>query len=262
MIPRANITEWRSHVPWTSDAQVEQDLILSRALVELFSLSFLADNLAFRGGTAFHKLHLAPAVRYSEDIDLVQIASGPIGPIINALRNVLDPFLGNPTTRRKTNSFVVMYRMTSEIPPQVNLRLKIEINTREHFNVLGLVRWPFEVPSRWFSGKCKLTTYELDELIGTKLRALYQRRKGRDLFDLWYAVTRGNAEPRRIVEVFQEYMEASGHRVTRRMFERNLASKMQDHGFLHDTDGLLRPGVVYNAQDAFKFVENDILDSL
>ena len=102
-----------------------------------------------------------------------------------------------------------MYRMTSEIAPQVNLRLKIEINTREHFNVLGLVRWPFEVPSRWFSGSCELATYKLNELIGTKLRALYQRRKGRDLFDLWYAVTRGNAEPHRIVEIFQKYISAS-----------------------------------------------------
>ena len=262
MIPRANIVEWRSHVPWTSDAQVEQDLILSRALVELFSVPFLAKHLAFRGGTAFHKLHLAPAVRYSEDIDLVQIVSGPIGPVINALHKVLDPFLGGPSTKQKTNSFLIMYRMTSEIPPQVNLRLKIEINTREHFTVLGLERWSFEVPSRWFSGKCKLTTYKLNELMGTKLRALYQRRKGRDLFDLWYAVTRGNAEPRRIVEVFQEYMEAWGQRVTKKMFERNLALKMEDYDFLHDTDGLLRPGVDYQPQDAFEFVEDDILDLL
>jgi predicted nucleotidyltransferase component of viral defense system len=201
-------------------------------------------------------------VRYSEDIDLVQIESGPIGPVINALRKVLDPFLGNPATRQKTNTFVATYRMTSEIPPQVNLRLKIEINTREHFTVLGLERWPFKVPSRWFSGSCKLTTYKLNELIGTKLRALYQRRKGRDLFDLWYAVTQGNAEPHRIVEVFQKYMEAWGLRVPRKMFKLNLATKMQDYEFLHDTDGLLRPGVLYNPQDAFQCVDNDILDLL
>ena len=35
----------------------------------------------------------------------------------------------------------------------------------------------------WFSGRCELTTYALEELLGTKLRALYQRAKGRDLFD-------------------------------------------------------------------------------
>ena len=65
MIPRADIIAWRSRVAWKSDAQIEQDLILSRALVELFSEKFLTMKLAFRGGTALHKLHLAPASRYS-----------------------------------------------------------------------------------------------------------------------------------------------------------------------------------------------------
>ncbi len=36
MIPRAYITEWRSHAPWIQDAWVEQDLVISRAIVEIF----------------------------------------------------------------------------------------------------------------------------------------------------------------------------------------------------------------------------------
>jgi hypothetical protein len=42
MIPRDYITEWRQQARWTQDAQVEQDLIISRALVEIFSQPFLA----------------------------------------------------------------------------------------------------------------------------------------------------------------------------------------------------------------------------
>lgn len=68
----------KDQVAWRSDAQVEQDLIISRALVEIFSDDFLRENLAFRGGTALYKLYLTPAPRYSEDIDLVQIKEGPI----------------------------------------------------------------------------------------------------------------------------------------------------------------------------------------
>ena len=34
MIPRDFITEWRSEAPWTPDEQVEQDLVISRAVVE------------------------------------------------------------------------------------------------------------------------------------------------------------------------------------------------------------------------------------
>ena len=77
MIPRDYILEWREQAPWPQDFQVEQDLIISRALVEIFLNSVLHDALAFRGGTALYKLHLKPAARYSEDIDLVQTRAGP-----------------------------------------------------------------------------------------------------------------------------------------------------------------------------------------
>ena len=56
MIPRADITAWREHAPWQTDAQVEQDLALSRALVELFTGDALGKVVACRGGTALHKL--------------------------------------------------------------------------------------------------------------------------------------------------------------------------------------------------------------
>ena len=78
MIPRRYIEEWKEIAPWPENSQVEQDLVISRALVEIFSNPFLKENLAFRGGTALHKLYLEPPTRYSEDIDLVQIKEGPI----------------------------------------------------------------------------------------------------------------------------------------------------------------------------------------
>ena len=73
---------------------MEQDLIISRALVEIFSNAVLVGALAFRGGTALYKLYLTPPARYSEDIDLVQVAPGPAGPLMDGLRGVLDPWLG------------------------------------------------------------------------------------------------------------------------------------------------------------------------
>ena len=82
MIPQYSIQEWHEQVPWITDAMVEQDLIICRALISIFSDDFLASQLAFRGGTALHKLYLQPQPRYSEDIDLVQITPGPIKPIM------------------------------------------------------------------------------------------------------------------------------------------------------------------------------------
>lgn len=86
MIPKPYIAQWQSHAPWKDLYQIEQDLIISRALVAIFSDPFLNENLAFRGGTALHKLYLNPAPRYSEDIDLVQIKHGPIKPIMERLQ--------------------------------------------------------------------------------------------------------------------------------------------------------------------------------
>ena len=96
MIPRDYVTRWRAHAPWAIDAQVEQDLVISRALVELFRIPGVAGRLAFRGGTALYKLHVTPPPRYSEDIDLVQVVPEPIGGTLDRMRSVLDPWLGKP----------------------------------------------------------------------------------------------------------------------------------------------------------------------
>ncbi len=98
MIPRAYITEWRNVAPWSTNAQVEQDLVISRALVELFASPLIAESLAFRGGTALHKLFLSPQPRYSEDIDLVQIKPGPIRPILKEIGKQMR-FLGTEKKR-------------------------------------------------------------------------------------------------------------------------------------------------------------------
>lgn len=72
MIPAQNIVAWGNVVPWTDPRQVEQDLVISRALVEVFGDDMLRGALRFRGGTALNKLHFPKPLRYSEDIDLVR----------------------------------------------------------------------------------------------------------------------------------------------------------------------------------------------
>lgn len=230
---------------------VEQDLVLSRALVEIFCVPALADALAFRGGTALHKLHLAPGARYSEDIDLVQTRPEPIGPTFDRVRAVLDPWLGSPKRDRTEGRVNLVYRFTSEGPLSRPLRVKIEINSREHFSLLGWERRPFAVHSEWFTGEAALTTFALDELMGTKLRALYQRKKGRDLFDLDRALDAG-ADPDRLVGVFLRYMAEGGHHITRALFEQNLHDKRRQDVFRHDMAPLLRPGVAWDPDAALE----------
>lgn len=261
MIQRAYITEWRATAPWTANEQVEQDLVISRSLVEIYAESDLARQLAFRGGTALHKLHLAPAVRYSEDIDLVQVEAGPIGKVIDRIRERL-AFLGRPRVIQKERNNTIVFAFDSEIPPTVSLKLKVEINCREHAPVFGTVTAPFEVKSLWYSGSAGIRTYTLEELLGSKTRALYQRRKGRDLFDLWYALVTARPSGRRIADSFTAIMQADGLRVTQRQFARNMAAKLADSGFRSDTAALLRPGTQFNPDAAWALVASEVIGLL
>lgn len=262
MIPQEDIVAWRQIAPWTDDALVEQDLVLTRALVEIFGDRTLAEALALRGGTALHKLFLSPAHRYSEDIDLVQVEAGPIGNIIDRLRARLDAWLGEPARDRAEGTVTLLYRFESEILPTRRLRLKVEINTREHFAVFGHIMRPLAVRSRWFEAHARIRTYPLDELLATKLRALYQRRRGRDLFDLWDALTRGTVNPRRVVQAFQTYLERGGAHVSRAQFERNFARKAHDRVFLREVRTLLAPDVGYDAEEAVQLIRREFIERL
>jgi hypothetical protein len=153
VIARDYITAWRAQAPWVSDHQVEQDLVISRALVQIFNVEGIGRRLAFRGGTALYKLYLRPAARYSEDIDLVQVTPEAIGDTFDAVRSVLDPWLGTPRRDLREGRVSLVNRFTSEDEPPKPLRLKIEVNSREHFTEHGHVALPVEVRSEWWSGE-------------------------------------------------------------------------------------------------------------
>lgn len=263
MISRPYIAKWQEHSPWYEFSQVEQDLIISRALVEVFSDDFLRENLAFRGGTALHKLYLNPAPRYSEDIDLVQIKEGPIKPIMERLNQVITFFEEKRTTQVRGHGAKALYRFTSEYE-EIRMRLKLEINCKEHFNVLEWVDFPFKVESEWFSGKAEIRTYNINELLGTKLRALYQRSKGRDLFDLFYSNQKMVLNYEQIINCFKEYTSfATGKRPpSKKEFMLNIEEKEHSAEFIGDMEALLRPDVKYNQSDAFNWLKKELIEKL
>lgn len=89
MITEAELANWRAMVPWIPDTQVEQDLVLSRLIVEFARHPLLADELVFRGGTCFHKLWLGRPWRYSEDLDYVRRSAGGVGDTFDAIDDLL-----------------------------------------------------------------------------------------------------------------------------------------------------------------------------
>lgn len=263
MIPEDNINIWSKESPWQSEAQIEQDLILSRALIELFKNPILKKNLIFRGGTALHKLFFNAKKRYSEDIDLVQKDPAPIGPIMEEIRAVLNPWLGRPLWKQTQGRVTFYYRFDSEIAPSQRMKVKIEINTREHFQYFELKEHTHKVNNPWFTDEASLITYSLEELLATKLRALFQRKKGRDLFDLYIASQEyPTLNFAKLVECFQVYMSKEDRQVSRAEFENNLSDKINDAAFLSDIQPLLQSNNSYNANLAYETVLNLIISHL
>ena len=262
MIPAAYIREWRNLVPWQETDMIEQDLVICRAIVEIFNDSYLAENMAFRGGTAIHKLFMNPQPRYSEDIDLVQIKAMPIKETITRLQQRLS-FLGEPDIRQKANNNTVVFKFNSESMQSTVLKLKVEINCREHFSVFGFKEMDFAVHSEWFKGNCTLKTYFIDELLGTKLRALYQRRKGRDLYDLYKVMSSIEVDNARLLQCYREYMNfVVAQPPTQKQFLRNMEDKMVDDEFLGDIKSLLRPDEKYNPNKAWEFVKTELIEKI
>ena len=106
-------------------------------------------------------------------------------------------------------------------------RLKVEINTREHENLFGLHDYPFRVDNPWFTGQANVTSFAAEELFGTKLRALLQRRKSRDLFDLSEGLLQLNLDLDKMIQCFDHYLNLEGTLISRAAAEQRLLERFE-----------------------------------
>jgi len=254
LIPASYIQEWSTKAPWPDSRLVEQDLIITRALCDLFNSPALAGKIAFRGGTAINKLLFQQPLRYSEDIDLVQIHPEPIGPVIDGIRDALS-WLGQCNRNQAGHSMHLVYRFTPEAAPETTLRLKVEINTREHKALYGIKPYPFEIDNSWHKAKTEILSFEPEELFGTKLRALLQRRKNRDLFDLHEGLKQLSMDPGKLIACFEHYLALEGKPITRAIAEQRMLEKLR-RSLTEDIAPLLPAGVQFNDDDAMDAFNN------
>lgn len=174
------ITAWAVDHPWPTTDQVEQDLLLSQAICEIANDRYLGEELTFRGGTCLHKLHVDKPYRYSEDLDYVRTTAGGIGQLTQSLTE-LGERLGYTVRSRIGEHPKVYWRATASSGAPI--RIKVEVNTHERSPALPHVKLPYGVETSWWSGQAEVKTFQIAELVATKIRALYQRAKGRDVFD-------------------------------------------------------------------------------
>ena len=262
MIEAKYIKEWSKQFPWQRNEFVEQDLLISRAVVAIYSDPFLAERLAWRGGTALYKLYLKPQPRYSEDIDLVLIKPEPMGPILDRLREVL-AFIPNQQAKGKRYNHVLKLRYESEVEPKIPMRIKIEINCNEHFTELGFIKIPFAVNSSWFTGHCEVTAYQFEEMLGTKFNALFGRKKTRDLFDMDFVFRHSTPDVEQILRSWRRYKrECNEELPSWREFVQNVEAKMQEVDYREGMTALLRPEIEFDARSAWANMKTHIVDRL
>lgn len=253
MIPSSFIQAWSVKTPWPDARQVEQDLIISRALCDLFNAPSLKGKLAFRGGTAINKLLFKQALRYSEDIDLVQTEAEPIGATVDAIRKALS-WLGKCATDQAGHSIHLVYKFKPESDAQSTLKLKVEINTREHGSKLGYQVYPYSMQSDWYQGSAAILSFAPEELFGTKFRALLQRRKNRDLFDLHHGLEQLGLDQGKLIACFDHYLALEGKPISRAIAEQRMLEKLS-RSLTEDIAPLLPAGIRFNDEDAIQAFE-------
>lgn len=212
MIPIAHLNAWARHAVWPDFRQVEQDLIISRVLCDLFNDEFLASRLAFRGGTAINKLLFGKPLRYSEDIDLVQTVAGPIGPTVDAIRKVLS-WLGPCAREQAGHSMHLIFRFAPEVES------------------------------------------------AARLRALLQRRKNRDLFDLNEGLNQLDLDPDKLVGCFEFYLALEETAISRAEAEQRMLQKLA-RSLTEDIVPLLPVGVEFSdaiALEAFERIWTSLI---
>ena len=261
MIRERFLLEWAQQFPWSRSEQVEQDLLISRAVVAIYSDPYLAERLAWRGGTALYKLYLKPQPRYSEDIDLVLIRPEPMGPILDRLREVLS-FVPDMQAKGKRYNHVLKLRFVSEANA-IPCRIKVEINCNEHFTELGFARVPFKVESSWFTGSCEVTAYRFEEMLGTKFNAVFGRKKTRDLFDMDFVFKRSSPDVETVLRCWRRYKKELGEDLPSwREFVQNVEAKLRDPEYRHGMDSLLRPEISFDPDSAWQIMQDRIVDRL
>lgn len=277
-LSQRDILAHQQQVPWPNLRQVEQDLLLCRAMTALFDDAFLKTQIAMRGGTLLHKVHLAPASRYSEDIDLVVIGNRPDEHVRKAINRVLLNVLGRPNSSawqavklavrnavKPSKVLRVIYRVPSVADPRgTPLEIVIEANVTERKSYRPISLLPFSYLFRDEMVATTVNGFEIHEMLGTKMRALFQRRRGRDLFDLYWALTEAGTpvNPVEIIELFLYYLQQEGTVATRNEFMGLLQSHLNDRGFLTDMNALLRTGIAYDPVVAGDYVIRNLLQLL
>lgn len=254
-LSKGRLIVWADTIGIPNLALAEHDLRLTHALAGLYAAPALKDVLAFKGGTALNKIYFGKFSRLSVDLDFNLIGpprevvkqGAPARKAIEAVLREQDPgYEFKFSYRAEQTTLIARYEPQSGGARQP---LKIELSMRESVPIMGL--FEKDIPSPDEGSPIKVKTYSIDELLSTKIRALYDRKKGRDIFDLDCARLLKLDRPA-IRKLVYYYFYRSGKIFNWNVLRANLAAKASDKRFGDDIKPFLRPDVAFDAPSAIR----------
>lgn len=223
MIPRvalqASASEWG-----LTEEVVEKDYVLGWLLAGIGGHAVLGKTWIFKGGTALKKCYVE-TYRFSEDLDFTVIERGPLEPddLLPVLDEVLDQLeqqsgialtSRTPVVRMRPDGQSaegrIYYRGPRGAPGEARVKLDLTYN---EVVVEPTARRPIahayddELP-----GDASVNCYSFPEAFAEKLRALGQRTRPRDLYDIVNLSRRDDlrGESERVLKVLVEKCAFAG----------------------------------------------------
>ncbi|MCL4519880.1 MAG: nucleotidyl transferase AbiEii/AbiGii toxin family protein [Thaumarchaeota archaeon] len=245
---------WSDEIGVSNQLFAEQDLHIVTILREISENDKFSRKLYLKGGTAINKLHLEDLSRLSVDIDLNHI--GTKEEVLKERTDLTDALCA--VLKSKYSADVSMKRSYEQTTMRVDYsslsastqRIKIEISHVERFPILPPVKKRLKLPE----GETRVTTYTLEELLSTKIRAFYDRFKGRDVYDIWAADRLVTLDKVALRKMFLYYFYRDRKEFSPKVFYSHLGDAVTKHAIEDDVSGYLRPNIDFQLEKATKSV--------
>lgn len=244
-----------NHIPNLTLAEL--DYRLTQALAAIYGDPWLHDQLFLKGGTALNKLFFPTAKRLSVDLDFNAVGSK--SQVLQGRERMIariGELLTHQDARYQISHSYTYAQSTIQVGfvplgSETRQRLKLEISTVERVAILGREERALATPDR--SGPIVVSTYHLEELTSTKLRALFSRQKGRDIFDL-FQISTYPLDERAVRKLTLYYFYHAKMIFDFREFQINLEEKLRRRAFADDIRGLIRSNEDFDWQQASRTV--------
>jgi len=252
-LTETKIRKWADVLKVKDLRLAELDLRLLEALKAIYSDSFLSERLYLKGGTALNKLYIKETSRLSVDLDFNAIGEKErVLKERKAVRSKITERLKEQDSNYKIGSrsryeLTTIHAIYDSLFGGEKQRIKIEISNIERFAILGRAKKDITIP--FSNERFWVSTYEPEELIATKLRALYSRLKGRDIYDLYFA---SDLELDEVIlrKLVIYYFYRSKKIFTPGLLFKNIREKFESRKYVDDVSGFIRSDMEFPMRDA------------